>query len=290
MTDITITYANDYYLSKVVDNKYRTSQLTNIKAFLKYCEENNLTVKELTPKDALNYLEYLKTKVSRKGGFLSNSSINDMLNAVSLGYNELVKHGETAINPFSSIRKLPINKFINSYGAHSLEIDEVAKLFDVCETLRDRVILHLFYSAGLRRSEAERVRLSNISFTQNHLIVESQLKGKTKFRTIPLPSEVMEEIKEYVFTERVEILGNREDSNQLIISKLSLKNTGDTMYVRVLELSEQTSIPKKITPHVLRASFATHCLDGGMNPEYVQAILGHTILDTTNIYTPLNKR
>lgn len=285
-----ILYANKYYQGKTVDELYRKTQLSSIPMFLDFIDDKGLRLADVTPKDANDFVAYLKEKISRRGGYMSNSRINDVINAVNSGYNELVKHEEVLFNPFSSVKRLTIDKITNAYGSHVLDIGEVSRLFTACETMRERVIIHLFYSIGARRSEAGRVLISDINFQKKEVILKGKrANGEIKKRIVPVPSEVMDEIQEYVFGERVELLNNRE-SNYLIVSRLSLKSSGGSMYTSLLEIAERECFDKKVLPHILRASFGTHCINAGMKPAYVQLLLGHENLDTTNIYINQNER
>lgn len=259
------TLINQFYTISDVSKHYKKSQLSNLEEFINYCELNNLKVESVSSGDANDYLEYLKNKVSRLGYTLANNTINQNLNAINLLYNELIKIDKIKSNPFSTIRRLPVDKITNAYGSNVLTIQEVKDLFNTCETIREKVILHLFYSAGLRRSEAERMKIQHVDFRKNQIIVE---KGKgNKSRIVPVSEKVMNDFKEYVFTEREELLGDRV-SNYLIISKNSLQTKGGSMYRVVRKIANET-LNKVVVPHQLRATYATHCIDNGMNPDSV---------------------
>lgn len=275
-------YLEQHYKAKQVSKEYKVNQVNAFKKFEEYCRELNLSIKDLSPAEAHSYLEYLTSTTSRLGIPYSNSRINELLNAVQRYYSIQVQNGIITRNPFDAIKKLPISKFANSYGANALSFEEVKELFEATETMREKVILHLFYSFGFRRKEAQEIILSDINFHANTITIRNGKGGKS--RTIEASKKVFEDIKDYVLNERTELLNGKE-SDALIVSRLSKKNTGDTMYKQVLKITERTTITKKVVPHVLRASLATHYLMNGVEPEIVQAILAHTSLDTTTIYT-----
>ncbi len=277
-----LLYIEQYYSNKGVSQKYGNSQVSTFKAFLKYCSDNNLKPREFTSEEAYEYLEYLKTRISRLGIPISNSRINNYLVVASIYYNELCKTNVIRNNPFAPIGRLPIDKITNSYGANPIDVKDVAKLFDAASTFRERVILHLFYSLGLRRSEAQEVKESHIDFRNKELKVVNG-KGEKK-RLVPIPTSVLEDIKTYLFDER-EMLLNGKFSEYLVVSRLSQHTSGGTMYKVVKELAEEALPVMDVSPHRLRASIGTHMIESGVKGKYVQRILGHSSNDTTYIYT-----
>ncbi len=277
---------SQYYTTKQVCSEYRISQLKAVEDFFNYCNSLNTSFKEFTPIQANSYFQHLKTKLSCLNMPYSNSRINDLLNAVRQFYVLEVKARRMNINPFSSIKNLPVDKLTNSYGSKALTLEEVKYLFDATENMREKVILHLFYSFGFRRKEAQEIQLSDINFQHNRISVRNGKGGKS--RTVEVSKKVMNDIKEYIIDERVELLNGKE-SDSLIVSKLSRKTRGNALYKKVLEIAERTSISKRVVPHLLRASIATHYIDNGVEPHIVQAILGHSVLDTTQLYTTQHK-
>lgn len=145
---------------------------------------------------------------------------------------------------------------------------------------RDTAILELFYSTGLRLSELVAIDFSHIEPLASTL----KVKGKgSKERIVPIGSYAIQAIQEYTVAARIKSEG------PLFISKLrrrlSDRAVGDLLK-KYLQLS---SIPFHITPHKLRHSFATHLLDNGADLRSVQALLGHSSLSTTQIYTHVTK-
>ena len=224
-------FAEKYYQGMNVAAKYSKSQIRSINYFIDFLRDNELNIQYVTPKDANDFVELLKMLPSRRGGTLSNSRINDIINAVEVGYREAVKHEELMMNPFGSIKRLPIDKMTNAYGSMVLDIEDVARLFEACETQRERIVLHLFYSVAARRSEAGRIKIEHINFSKNEIQIDGKKdsNGNERIRIVPIPPTIMEEIKEYIYTEREEVLRNRE-SDYLIISSRSLKNSGGVSF------------------------------------------------------------
>lgn len=275
-----------YYTIKKVSSNYKNNQINSLKRFVYYCEDLNIDTKTFTPIQAKEYLEYLKNEKSCLGTPFSNSRINELLNAVNIFYILEVQLGRLKINPFNSIKKLSISKLENNYGAYALTFEEVKNLFDSTKNMKEKTILHLFYSFGLRRKEAEEITLSDIDFYHNRIIVR---KGKgNKGRVVEASKKVMDDIKQYIINERKTLLNGKE-SNFLIISQFSKKIKGDGLYKKVLEIKERTNITKRVVPHILRASLATHYLDLGAKVETVKILLGHVELDTTHLYTTKHK-
>lgn len=167
---------------------------------------------------------------------------------------------------------------------------------------RDRVILALLYGAGLRMSEAVNIDLSDIDFVNKKILVRKGKRSKQRF--VPMPQQLIEDIKTYIqqgrhyFTESHQTKCCRKKT-----IKKKAYNEGETALLlniwgtrlgvfsqRLNYLKEKTSITKNTTPHVLRHSYATHMYQNGMDLDNIRLLLGHTSIDTTQIYVHIAKQ
>jgi integrase/recombinase XerD len=156
---------------------------------------------------------------------------------------------------------------------------------------RDKAMLVLLYSCGLRRNEAVTLNIKDVLFDKEILHVR---KGKNyKERLVPINSYNLEILEAYIYDARIQFKNYRE-SEALLIGNYGTRLQGNTLAGRLREIVKATNnqeiIDKQISPHRLRHSIATHFLEAGMNIEDIKQFLGHSHLETTQIYTHLIKK
>ena len=145
---------------------------------------------------------------------------------------------------------------------------------------RDYALLEVLYSCGLRVSEAEKLQLNQINTQEK--IIKVVGKGK-KERIIPIRDEALNAIKDYIYNVRSE--KRIVDKNYVFLNRSGKKLTRQLIYSLVVKYAKYAGIEKRIHPHTLRHSFATHLLDNGADLRVVQELLGHTNIGTTQLYT-----
>lgn len=149
--------------------------------------------------------------------------------------------------------------------------------------LRDRAMVELMYAGGLRVSETTGLDVEDVSF--DNLTVRCTGKGG-KDRVIPVYEEAVDAVAEYLVDGRPRI-GKVQDATALFLNRLGRRITRQGFWLRLNQLAEEAGISMKLTPHMLRHSFATHLLHGGASLRHVQELLGHSDIGTTQIYTHL---
>ena len=158
--------------------------------------------------------------------------------------------------------------------------EEVVKLLDGTNTLKHRAILMTLYAAGLRVSEALHLRPADID-SQRMMIRVAQGKGR-KDRYVMLSSKLLETLRRYWREER---LHERPDTFLFPGKKPDVPLTRDTVEWAFAAAQRHAGIAKRVSPHSLRHSFATHLLERGVNIRIIQKLLGHRSLGSTEIYT-----
>ncbi|MFH1045413.1 MAG: site-specific tyrosine recombinase XerD [Candidatus Omnitrophota bacterium] len=171
-----------------------------------------------------------------------------------------------------------------------LSVDEVEKLLrgprlKNNEEIRDKALLELMYATGMRVSEAANLQLQNVNLEMG--FVKCLGKGQ-KERIIPLGAYAQEAVARYINKVRPQLLKGKNDPN-LFISRLGRKISRQTFWKTIKSYASKAHIKRKITPHTLRHSFATHLLERGADLRTVQEMLGHSDISTTQIYTHVNK-
>lgn len=146
-------------------------------------------------------------------------------------------------------------------------------------SLRDKAILELMYSSGLRASEVVNMKTGDINFEAGFITIQG--KG-SKERVIPVNETALKTLKRYIEELRPVIL-NKKTSRHLFIRKGGKPMTRQRLWQLIKTYSKDLSI--KISPHTLRHCFASHLLDGGADLRALQKMLGHTDISTTQIYT-----
>ncbi|MEC7838779.1 MAG: tyrosine recombinase XerC [Chlamydiota bacterium] len=196
-----------------------------------------------------------------------------------------------SINPMEDIDSPKIDKTVPV----SLSYQQIQKLFDQPDTatllgFRDRTIMELFYSSGLRVSEL--VSLDRNDFEKENLLLRLQGKGK-KERIVPLTKNAAEWIQAYLeHSERhQEVHGHlaQKDADAIFLNRLGTRLTSrsvDRNFDRYLTAS---GLAGTVTPHTIRHTIATHWLENGMDLKTIQVLLGHSSLATTTIYTQVSR-
>lgn len=209
----------------------------------------------------------------------SKSTVSRKLTTLRSFFNFMVRKGNLKQNPAKLIPLPKKEKVLPVF----LSVDEVFKLIDSIDQegilpLRDLAIIELLYSSGLRVSELSKIKVLDIDHRENFVKVSG--KGN-KERVVPFGSNAREVILQYL-RRRIE-LKPKEDF-------LFLNNRGSGLTTRSIERIVKkygllSGISKKISPHALRHSFATHLLGGGADLRSIQELLGHSSLSTTQRYT-----
>lgn len=225
----------------------------------------NKTPDSVAEDDLKAYLAYL---ISDKK--LSSSSVALVRSALLFSYNQVLNKG------FSSIKTPKIQR--NPPAV--LTKDEVKSLIEACLNDKSRLLILLLYSSGLRVSECLKLRVEDLDFKGKACVVK-QGKGK-KDRVTVLSETFAEQLKAYLNKEKIE-------GGAIFMNK-----SGEVFSVRnaqkiVSSAAKRAGIQKEVTPHKLRHSFATHLLDAGVSIRIIQELLGHSNLQTTQIYTRVSR-
>ncbi len=173
----------------------------------------------------------------------------------------------------------------------TLHLNEVIKLIesiDVTKALgrRDKAILELFYSSGLRLSELCGLRLEVVDLEEGFMRVTG--KGN-KTRIVRIGAQALDAVRNYLSNERPELVTSKTSSH-LFISVRGGPLSPDRVRQIVKQRAEQAGIESNIYPHLLRHSFATHLLEGGADLRIIQELLGHADISTTQIYTHVDRQ
>ena len=213
---------------------------------------------------------------------ISNSSINRKISSLKTYYKFLLKTSQISQTPLAKHRALKVAKKVQIPFSQT-EVEDVFELFDHAndfETLRDKLMVELFYSTGIRRAELIGLRLSDVSEVQKTIKV---LGKRNKERIIPLLPSVLATITKYkIFRET---LPNLVASDSLLVTSKGNAIYETLVYRVITRYFSEISLKVKKSPHILRHSFATHLLSQGAELNAVKELLGHASLASTQVYT-----
>jgi integrase/recombinase XerD len=257
-----------------------------VREFFYHLEQSGIrNIEQVTPKIITGYYQRLRERPCHgRPGTLSDSMVHGHLWALRILFSLMLSEGRIMVDPLGILSfPSPLKK-----EREVLSIVEIEKLYRACETLLDRAILGLFYGCGLRKSEVESLNERDISFRSRLLYVRSG-KGKRR-RVIPVTIKVIGDLKNYYQQERIRMLRKSSDQERekaFILNSHGARMLGQSFWrrLRYLVLKAGIENPGRITLHSLRHSIATHLLGSGLSVEQVRDFLGHTNIESTQIYT-----
>jgi integrase/recombinase XerD len=262
--------------------------------FLSQLEQKGmLNITKITAQEISNYYEYISERPSKKdGGILSQKTTHSHMRIIRDLFIMLQNEGKVKINPCSTLK---FHYPRETAERTVLDQEEIKLLYRVAETAQEKAILSLAYGCGLRVGELTSCNIEDIRLREKILIVP---KGKgNKRRVVPISSGVVKDLSDYYYNEREALTKGRDykptESAFMLNSRggRMRKHTYNKYLKRIINRTEnQTIKEKQITIHNLRHSIATHLLEQGILVEQVRMFLGHSQLETTQIYTHISKK
>jgi len=212
---------------------------------------------------------------------ISNRTINRKISSLNSYYKFLVKINAIKLNPLTKHKALKMSKKLQVPFSET-EIMSVLSLIetDSFEGLRNKLIVELFYSTGMRRTELVNLQLNDVDISKSQLKV---LGKRNKERFIPLLQTVLETYKAYIIVRST--LKSLNRSKFIFLTKNGQRVYDKLVYRVIINYFDSVSSKVKKSPHILRHSFATHLLNNGADLNSVKELLGHSSLAATQIYT-----
>jgi integrase/recombinase XerC len=233
----------------------------------------------------VNYHQIRTWIVSLVEAEMSNRSINRKVSSLNSMFKFLIKVEDLEVNPLAKHKALKVRKKIQVPFSKA-EINTVLTKVngETCfEGLRNRLIVELFYSTGIRRIELINIKLNDLDISQKTLRV---IGKRNKERIIPLIPSVIITLQQYIESRsKLELI---LDEVFLLLTKKGTKLYETLVYRLINNYFSQVSSKEKTSPHILRHSFATHLLNEGADLNAVKELLGHSSLSSTQVYTHNN--
>lgn len=256
--------------------KTSSSYLIEINKYQNYLDENKLNYKKISREDIRDYLKYLDDLNYK------NTSISKNLSSLRSFYKYLVREEVVNNNPFQLIsnpkkeKKLP--NFLNE-----IEMEDLLNIYNLntYDGIRNRLILELLYSTGVRVSELVNIKLKDINFSDKSIVI----MGKGKKERIVLFGEYTGYLLEKYLDDSRNIYLDGRNSEYLILNRFGASLSVRSVQKIINSCTNLLALKHRVTPHTIRHTFATHLLNHGADIKSVQELLGHESLSTTQIYT-----
>jgi len=259
-------------LSKSTIDSYRR----DLRRYLSFLNRQRLDLLRVSRKEITAFLGELRYKG------LSPASVARGLSAIRCLYRFLISEGNAEIDPTENLERP--KGFIRLPKTLSVEeVDNLLKRPDPKERLglRDKAMLELLYATGMRASELVSIKVQNINLEVGYIVT---LGKGSKERVIPIHEKAVALIKDYLRDARQKLLKDR-DSPYLFLGQGGRPLTRERFWQIIKGYALKAGIKKRVFPHLLRHSFASHLLEHGADLRSVQLMLGHSDISTTKIYT-----
>ena len=270
-------YLEDYLHYLRYEKKYSEETISSyeldILEYINFTENNNISIEKAKYNDVSRFLMDLSNRKEKA------TTLSRKISSLRGFYKFLMRENVSGNNPFTLVKSPKKEKKLPRFFYYN----ELEELFNACnmETplgVRDRLILEILYASGIRVSELVNIKLSDISGE------EIRIFGKGAKERIALIGDYAKEVlDDYLNRSYPEL--NTKKSEYLLLNNNGNKLTTRGVRYILDKIIEKTTVNKKISPHMLRHSFATHLLNEGCDILSVQELLGHESLSATAIYT-----
>ena len=252
----------------------------DVASFADWARREGVSPLSLTHRDVRGYL----AELARAG--YSPKTVNRHLSALRGLFRWMAREGLVVADPLAAVSSLKLPRTL----PRSMSDQEACALLAACEgpepaDARDAAFVELLYATGARVSEASRLDVSDVDFSQGQV----RLFGKgSKERIVPVYESALGCVRDYVTRARPLLLREGREQRALFLSTRGNRMSADALRARFELRAAQAGLDETYTPHSMRHTFATELLAGGADLRSVQELLGHESLSTTQVYTHLS--
>lgn len=268
-------------IERSLSNNTIDSYLRDIQKLARFSEEKDLNELQITKAEVKEFI----ASINKKG--ISARSQSRIISGIKAFYKYLILEDYLKVNPTELIESPRIGMKLPD----TLSIEEIDSLISAINLShpqgeRNRAILEVLYSCGLRVSELTNLKLSNIRFKEGYV----KISGKgNKERFAPIGSSAIKFLNIYLNEIRNHQDIKKGSEDIVFLNRRGNKLTRVMIFTIIKQLAEKIGMKKKISPHTFRHSFATHLIEGGADLRAIQEMLGHESIITTEIYTHLDR-
>ena len=278
MTDVVVEYLGALQAERGASRNTLSAYRRDLTDFTQFLNAQHRSLRRASPDDIVGYLARLRTRGLRP------ASVARRISALRGLYKHLVREGELRRDPTENLeapsrtRSLP----------RTLSREVVAALIESPDLkeprgVRDRSVLELLYATGMRASECLGLTLDDVNLSAGYVVCMG--KGR-KQRLVPVGGEAAQWVSRYLRDVRP-LYTRVRDSGRLFVNPRGGRLSRQSLWTIVRRAAARAGLRQRISPHVLRHSFASHLLEGGADLRSIQAMLGHADIATTQIYTHL---
>jgi len=261
-----------------------------LREFIRWCEERGIeSPQDITKPILERYQRHLYYHRKTDGQPLSSRSQRSRLTPIRAYFKWLAQQNYILYNPASDIELPRVERRLPKAILNEKEVAAVMNAADITQALglRDRAIMEVLYSTGVRRMELAGLKLHDVDMERGALMVR-QGKGK-KDRVIPIGDRAIAWINQYLLTVRSELMTGLDDGT-LFLSRLGEAFTPSALSDCIRVYVQKADIGKTGSCHLFRHAMATQMLENGADIRFIQAMLGHADISTTQIYTQVSIR
>ena len=255
----------------------------DLSQFAAYLEKRQLTWDQVSRDTIMDYIMLMKTEQE-----YASSTVARKVAAIKSFFHYLVNRGELADDPTATLDSPKVRKRLpKSISAEDMErlLAEPARE-ETPKALRDRALLEVLYATGLRVTELVSLDVDDVNLASATVrVVRARDKRE---RLVPIHQRAVEPLQEYLERGRRQLLRN-PDETALFLNHRGKRLTRQGLWLIVKHYVREVGIREEVTPHTLRHTFATHLIDKKADLEYVQELLGHANISTTQVYAHIGK-
>jgi len=276
-------YINFIKLEKRLSKNSVDSYRRDLVHFLHYINSKKITLDRVSKEDLSSYIIYLSKELQIK-----ERSLARKISSIKNFFKFLLDYKIVTSSLIDSIEPVKLNKSLPEF----LTEDEVMRMLQIPDVmkdsgLRDRTVLELFYSSGLRVTEMIELKISDLFLKQGVIRVFG--KG-SKERVVPVSNSAKLYIENYILRVRHKLIQPGKFTDYLFLNNRGAGFSRQGIWKKIKEYAKLAGIEKNISPHKLRHTFATHLLEGGADLRSLQMLLGHSSINTTEIYTHVEQQ
>ncbi len=282
-------FENHIVMERNLSPHTRRNYINDIRQFQEFLSENNMFIEKGNsgphiPIDHMTLRAFLAFLYRQK---VKRVTISRKIASLRAFFKYLLREGRVPYNPADMIQAPKVEKYLPTF----LSVDEAFSLVGVAFNndvfgLRDKAIIELFYSSGIRVGELAGLNVDDIDWPSS--IMKVRGKGR-KERIVPIGSPAMKALEDYAGKRGTLMRAESgQDESPLFLNRFGSRITTRSIARIIDKYALKSGINKKISPHALRHTFATHLMDSGADMRAIQELLGHESLSTTQKYTSMS--
>ncbi len=279
MSDLIDQFLNYMRIERGVSENTIEAYGRDLRGLIDFIEKEGIPCQKINIHLLSNYIAYLSKRLSRR-------SLARNISAIRTFFKFLVLEGVIEENPARFLEVPKVSKTLPGIlNEHEIELLLNQPSDSTPIGIRDKAMIELLYATGVRVSELVHLRISDVDLSVGYI----KVKGKgSKERFVPIGEKAVSVLKEYINKARSKF-DKKKGSPYLFLNNRGKPFSRQGFWKMLKSYAKKAGIKKRITPHIIRHSFATHLLKNGADLRSVQMMLGHSDISTTQIYTHIDR-